>query len=99
MITFVRTAVAMPGRIQDLVGFAKEIAAIAEKATGRKLAVAGAVGSVAAQVAWIGSYDNLGQFEEFSAKLTGDPAYRSAAQKAATLMVPGSLTDHIWRHV
>jgi hypothetical protein len=99
MITFVRTAVAMPGKLGDLVPIAKEIGAISKRVNSRELTVGMAFGGNGSEVAWIVQYDSLAQSEEFLTRLMADAEYRALLKQIETLLVPGSLRDQIWRHV
>jgi hypothetical protein len=99
MITHIRTAVALSGKSLELIAFAKEMAEIINRVTGRKPVVAGAFGGNANEVAWISQAESFSQMEETLAKLVADPDYRAALKKAEHLAVPGMTRDHVWRHI
>jgi hypothetical protein len=48
-----------------------------------------------AEIAWIGQYDSVGQYDEMR---TNDGEYRTALKKAPDLFTPGSDRDQIWKH-
>ena len=98
MITFVRSAVALPGKMFEVLAFAKEMAAVVKRANGTDLSVGSSVGGVVGEIVWISTYDSLAQMEERVAKMTADPGYVAALKKAEGLLVPGATRDHIWRH-
>lgn len=99
MVTFVRTAVALPGKIFEALAVAKEIAALVKRTTGAELAVATGFGGVFGEIAWVSHPDSLAQMEEMNAKLMGEAEVRTAFKKWETLLVPGASRDHIWVHV
>jgi hypothetical protein len=51
-----------------------------------------------AEIAWIGQYDGVGQYDEMRTKLLSDGEYRVALKKARDLFMPGSERDQIWKH-
>jgi hypothetical protein len=99
MITHIRTAVALPGKPLEFAAFAKEMAEILNRVTGKKTVVATSFGGNANEVAWISQADSLAQMEETIAKLVADADYRAAIKKAEHLAVPGMTRDHVWRHI
>jgi hypothetical protein len=98
MITHIRTAVALSGKSLEFAAFAKEMAEIISRVTGKKPLVAASFGGNANEMAWISQADSLAQMEETLAKLVADPDYRTALKKAEHLAVPGMSQDHVWRH-
>jgi hypothetical protein len=99
MITFVRTATALPGKAIELLAFAREIAAVVKNASGAQLTVGATVGGANGEVAWIANYENLAHLEEAFVKLMASAEYRDAIKKVEHLAVPGSSRDQIWRHI
>lgn len=99
MYTGVRTVHALPGRLGEVFPIAKEIAAVVKRVTGRELHVAAAFGGNIAELAWVGTYDSLAQFEDMIAKATADAEYRALVQKVAPIIVPGTGRDQFWRHL
>jgi hypothetical protein len=98
MITFVRTVVALPGKLFELLAVAKETAGLVKRLTGKDIAVSGAVGGVVGEIALIGHYDSLAQFEEATAKIMADAEFRLTVKKFKGLVVPGTARDQMWRH-
>jgi hypothetical protein len=99
MITFIRTAVGMPGKALEMAAFAKDMAAIINRVTGGNTTACVSFGGNANAVAWISHADSFTQMEETAAKLTADPEYRAALKKAEHLAVPGMTQDQFWRHI
>jgi hypothetical protein len=99
MITYIRTAVALSGKSLEFVGFAKEMAEIIGRVTGKKPDICTSFGGNANEIAWISQADNLAQLDELGAKLMVDADYRAAIKKAEHLAVPGMTRDQVWRHV
>jgi len=99
MITFVRSATALPGKIGEAVVWAKEVSTIVERVTGKKLMISTTFGGAIGGIAWVTQYDNAGQAEDAMSKLTADREYLGALSKAQNLFVPGSGHDQMWKHV
>ena len=99
MITLIRTATAIPGKLGEAVVWGKEVATIVERVTGKKTTVSMAFGGLAGGIAWTVQYDNAAQVEEAVSKLNADKEYLSALTKAQNLFVPGSGHDQMWRQV
>jgi hypothetical protein len=53
MITFVRTAVAAPGKLGEALMWGKEITAIVKRVTGKEMAIASPFGGAVTELAWI----------------------------------------------
>lgn len=98
MITFVRTIVAAPGKIVDVLAQAKEMAALVKRVTGADLSVGVAFGGTFGEIAWIAHYDTLAQMEEANVKMMADAEFRAASKKFENMLVPGASRDHLWRH-
>jgi NIPSNAP len=99
MITFVRTFVALPGKMYELLALAKENVALAKKLTGVDFSIASVVGGTVGEIASIANVNDLAHLEEVAAKLNADADWRAAVSKSQTLCVPAATHDHIWRHV
>jgi hypothetical protein len=99
MITFIRTAKTMPGKIGEAVVWAKEIAGVVKRVVGKDVVVATPFGGVIGELAWIIQYENAGHAEEALSKLMADRDYVTLLKKAETLVVPASGHDHLWRHL
>ena len=99
MITFVRTIVAMPGRIAETLAAAKEMSGLVKRATGVDVAVTTSVGGNVSEIAWISRHDSLAQLETINEKMFADADVRAGMKKFEGLLVPGASRDHIWTHV
>jgi len=98
MITVIRTATAFPGMTGEAISWAKEVAALVKHVTGTEQIVCSSFGGMLAEIAWIGQYDSVGQYDEMRTKVLNDGEYRSALKKARDLFTPGSDRDQIWKH-
>jgi hypothetical protein len=98
MITVIRTVTAYPGLTGEAVSWAKDIAAVVKRVTGKEQVVATSFAGMLADIAWIGQYDSVGQYDEFRTKVLNDGGYISALKKSRDLFVPGSDRDQIWKH-
>jgi hypothetical protein len=98
MVRVVRTNVALPGKVFELLAVAKEIAAIVKGLTGMDLAVCFAFGGNPTEVAWIFQVDSVAQLEANYVKIMTDAGYRTELKKFENLVVPGSARDQIWMH-
>ena len=98
MITVIRTASALPGETGEALAWAKEVAAIVGRITGRDQVVATAFAGMLAEIAWIGHYDSVAQYDELRTKVLADRNYMEALKKARNLFMPGSDRDQIWKH-
>ena len=99
MITTVRTAQAMPGKMLDLVAVGKEFCAIVKRVAGRDVVLAGTFGGNVSELAFISQWNNVGQLEDAQAACMADAEYRATLRKLEPLMVPGSGRDQHWRHI
>ena len=98
MITVIRTATAYPGMTGEAIAWAKEIAAAVKRVTGKEQVVATSFAGMLADIAWIGQYESVGQYDEFRTKVIKDSQYIGSLKKARDLFVPGSDRDQIWKH-
>jgi hypothetical protein len=98
MITVIRTVTAYPGMTGEAVSWARDIAAMVQRVTGKQQVVATSFAGMLADIAWIGQYDSVGQYDEFRTKVIADRDYAGALKKARDLFVPGSDRDQIWKH-
>ena len=64
MITVIRTATAFPGMTGEAISWAKEVAALVKRVTGKEQFVCSSFGGMLAEIAWIGQYDSVGQYDE-----------------------------------
>lgn len=98
MITVIRTAIAFPGMTGEAISWAKEVAVLVKDVTGKEQFVCSSFGGMLAEIAWIGQYDSVGQYDELRTKVVRDGKYRAALKKALDLFTPGSDRDQIWKH-
>lgn len=98
MITLVRSATVLPGKLGEAIAWGKEGVAIIKRVTGKEVAFCTAFGGQISGVAWISQYDSVAQIEDDLAKLMADREYAAALTKA-TMFVPGSGHDQMWRHL
>jgi hypothetical protein len=98
MITVIRTAAALPGETAEALAWAKEIAALIRRITGKDQVVATAFAGMLAEIAWIGHYDSVAQYDELRTKVLADGSYMEALKKARNLFMPGSDRDQVWKH-
>ena len=98
MITVIRTATAFPGMTGEAISWAKEVAALVKRVTGKEQIVCSSFGGMLAEIAWIAQYDSVGQYDEMRTKVLSDGDYRTALKKARDLFTPGSGRDQIWKH-
>ena len=98
MITVVRTATAFPGMTGEALSWAKEIATLVKRVTGKEQIVCSSFGGMLAEIAWIGQYDSVGQYDEMRTKVVNDGEYRTALKKARDLFTPDSGRDQIGKH-
>src|SRR5215510_1742115 len=98
MITVIRTATAFPGMTGEAVAWAKEIATIVKRAIGKEQIVCTAFAGLLADIAWIGHYDGVGQYDELRTKVISDHDHGVVANKARNLFVPDSERDQVWNH-
>jgi hypothetical protein len=98
MITVIRTVTAYPGMTGEAVAWAKKIAAMVKRVTGKEQVVSTSFAGMLADIAWIGQYDSVAQYDEFRTKVITDHEYIDALKKARELFVPGSDRDQIWKH-
>jgi len=98
MITVVRTASALPGMTSEAISWAKEVATLVKRVTGKEQVVATAFAGLLSDIAWIAQYNNIAEFDDLRTKVAADDHYIDALKKARHLFVPGSLRDHVWKH-
>jgi hypothetical protein len=99
MITFVRTLVALPGKMGDALAIAKETEAHVKRVTGADFTVNTSFGGSFSEIAFIAHYDSLAQMEAANDKVMADAEIRAHLKKWENMLVPGATRDHVWRHV
>src|SRR5215470_16965225 len=86
IITVIRTATAFPGMTGEAIAWAKEVAALVKRVTGKEQFVCTSFGGMLADIAWIGQYDSVGQYDEMRTKVVSEGEYRTALKKAETCL-------------
>jgi len=99
MITFVRTATIAPGKVAEALAFAHQIANLVEKITGLKVGVSMPIAGNPFRIAWVAAQPDLASFEADTNKLLSDPEYMKLSEGSASLFLPGSAHDEMWRSV
>jgi hypothetical protein len=94
-----RTAAIAPGKWDDALAFANQIAKYVKEKYGRTVEVLMPVGGDPARIAWLSNYESLAQFEAATAKLLADPDYMGMVAKNIAAFLPGSINDDIWRTI
>ncbi len=98
MITFIRSVVAMPSKLEELLAVAKESVPVNKRLHGLDVAIAASFGGQR-ELAWVLDAPGVGHLEDAANKLMTDAEYRAILKKMETLVMPGSVRDQIWRHV
>jgi hypothetical protein len=99
MITLIRSAQVLPGKLGEAAAWGKESVAIGKRLTGKDFAFCNAFGGPVNGVAWIGQYETAAQIEDALAKIMADREWATGFAKAAPIFVPGSGHDQMWRHL
>jgi hypothetical protein len=99
MITLVRTASIAPGKLPEAMAFAHKVADLVKNKTGGTISISMPIGGNPNRIAWVSVFANLAELEEGTTKLLGDRDYLSLLAAAATLFLPGSVHDEMWRSV
>ena len=86
MITVIRTATAFPGMTGEAIVWAKDVAALVKRVTGKEQFVCTSFGGMLADIAWIGRYDSVGQYDEMRTKVVSDEEYRTVLQESPKLI-------------
>jgi hypothetical protein len=99
MITFVRTATIAPGKVGEALAFAHQIAKLVDKITGLKVGVSMPVSGNPFRIAWVAAEPDLAAVEANTNKLLSNPEYMKMSEGGASLFLPGSAHDEMWRSV
>jgi hypothetical protein len=99
MITFVRTATIAPGKVAEALAFAHQIAKLVEKISGLKVGVSMPVSGNPFRIAWVAAEPDLASVEANTNKLLSNPEYMKLSESGASLFLPGSAHDEMWRSV
>jgi hypothetical protein len=77
----------------------KEMAAIAERASGNRVAVSTSIGGNLAEVSLIWQAESLALNEDALAKVMAEPAFLALVPKFAAVIVPNSGREQLYRHI
>jgi len=99
MITIVRSASIAPGKTEGAHAFARNITKHIEKKYGRKLQVVTPIGGNPNRIAWLGTYEDVAEWEDFTSKALADRRYMKLVAENGPNFIPGSVHDEIWRSV
>ena len=70
-----------------------------EKITGLKVGVSMPVGGNPFRIAWVAAEPDLASVEANNNKLLSNPEYMKLVEGSASLFLPGSAHDEMWRSV
>jgi hypothetical protein len=99
MITFIRTATMTPGKTQEAMTFAHQVALLCERITGIKVGVSVPIAGNPFRVAWTSATPDLGVVETAMDKLLSNKEYVELVESAAPYFLPGTVHDEMWRGV
>jgi len=99
MITFYRTVVVAPGKLNSALAFAREVSGFVKSKTGKEVKIAMPIGGNPNRIGWMAQYENLAGFEEVMNKLNNDAKYQELLASAAGNWVPNTLKDELWRSI
>jgi NIPSNAP len=95
----VRTAQSAPGKLGELMSFAKEIAAYLKSKHGIDVKVMMQAGGPAGRICWLVQYKSLSDYENSTNRILADPDYHKIAQNVAGLVIAGQTNDSLWREI
>jgi len=96
MITFVRQADSVSGKLGEAMAFAHEIATLSSRIIGNEVKVMTPVGGPADMIGWFATFEDLSAFGAAFGKLSTNQDYLEALKKAHGLFVDGATHDQIW---
>jgi hypothetical protein len=97
MIHFTRTTSIAPGKVADALTFAGEMIEFITATQGQKMQLMLPIGGNPHRLRFYTSYDTLADMEKAQAAMMADAKYLSILGKSASLFIPGSAHDDIWR--
>ena len=97
MIHFTRTTSIAPGKVADAMSFAGEMIEFISAKQGQKMQLMLPVGGNPHRLRFHTQYETLSDMENAQVALMADAKYLSILAKSATLFVPASAHDEIWR--
>jgi hypothetical protein len=99
MIHFYRTASVQPGRLADAIAHAKAIATHLETNHGYKVGVAVPFGGLIGRIQWRTKHKDMAELESRLLKMNADAKMGEFGKAGATLFLPGTIKDTMWRTV
>jgi len=99
MFTFVRTTVAQPGHLFELIAAGTEVVSIIKKLVGGDVTFCSTLGGNVAEISWIWQAESIEAQDEMTAKLMANAEYLAIYQKIGSLVVPNTSVDKIYRHI
>ena len=99
MIRFMRTADIVPGKREDALAYAKQLAEYWRTQFGAKLEVLVPVGGNPHRIGWRTEYESLADMEVKRGRVSADAKYQEMLRSGSTNFVAGSLNDAIWQTV
>jgi hypothetical protein len=95
----VRTAQSAPGKLGELMSFAKEIAAYLKSKHGIDVKVMMQAGGPVGRICWLAQHKSFADYENSMNKIMADPDYQKIVQKVAGLVIAGQTHDSLWHEV
>jgi hypothetical protein len=102
MVRWIRTAtIKNGGKVQEAIGWAKEVSAYVEKTLGAKVEIFLDAFGVSGKIRWMMVQQDLGKIDQMNAKLMADQQYWKFVDRAAKaeLFIDGSVHDIVMRQV
>src|SRR5208283_1142343 len=96
MITFARIAAIAPGKRNEAMTFAHQVAKMVADKVGKKVSTSIPIGGNPWRILWVATYDNLAEFDSTSTKLLKDADYVKLLESSASYFIPGSIHDELW---
>jgi hypothetical protein len=99
MITLVRTARAVTGKVGEAVKVSSEFIPLMQKVSGKPVKAAVGFGGDVAMIAAFIEFDDANAVEKFYADLAAMPEYHALSGKLIGLVMPEYTRDQLWRHL
>jgi hypothetical protein len=99
MIHFVRTVKIAPGKMPEAMAFAKKLASYLEGNPGIKVDVSVPLAGNPSRISWYSQYRDLAELESTMNKIDADSKYGELVREGATLIMPGTANDTLWRSI
>jgi hypothetical protein len=96
MVRFVRVGTIRPGKIQQALAFANEIAGYVRSKIGVPVNIFLQSGGVVGRICWQADYPDLGAIGTANRDLLADPEFVKRVEEAADLFIAGEMRDSFW---